>query len=140
MGLDTNKRLLFSVKIEDCKVYTFTVGGNGGAGKDTSNTGVRITHPPSKATAVGVTSRSQHKNKLDAFKKMRNTREFKLWHKLKVAELMSGKSIEQKVDEAMQPENLKVEVKTDNGWTKLTCQCEVYETCSFCSTSHTGGQ
>lgn len=39
-----NKTLLFSVTVEDCDVQTFTVGGNGGSGKDTSNTGVRVTH------------------------------------------------------------------------------------------------
>lgn len=39
-----NKHLLFSVTLEDCEVQTFTVGGNGGSGKDTSQTGVRIIH------------------------------------------------------------------------------------------------
>lgn len=39
-----DKQLLFSVTIKDCRVDTFTVGGNGGSGKDTSNTGVRVTH------------------------------------------------------------------------------------------------
>ncbi len=38
------KKLLFSVTIKDCDVDTFTVSGNGGAGKDTSQTGVRVTH------------------------------------------------------------------------------------------------
>lgn len=38
------KVLLFSVTIKDCKVDAFTVGGNGGSGKDTSNTGARVTH------------------------------------------------------------------------------------------------
>ncbi len=38
------KKLLFSITIKDCKVDAFTVGGNGGAGKDTSNTGCRVTH------------------------------------------------------------------------------------------------
>lgn len=38
------KKLLFSVTIKDCRVDNFTVGGNGGAGKDTSNTGARVTH------------------------------------------------------------------------------------------------
>lgn len=39
-----NKVLLFSVTIKDCKTEAFTVGGRGGSGKDTSNTGCRVTH------------------------------------------------------------------------------------------------
>jgi len=38
------KTLLFSVTIADCDVGTFTVKGPGGGGKDTSQTGVRVTH------------------------------------------------------------------------------------------------
>lgn len=38
------KHLLFSVTINDCNVDTFTVGGKGGSGKDTSQTGIRVTH------------------------------------------------------------------------------------------------
>lgn len=120
--MDTSRKLLFSVTIEDCKVYTFTVKGPGGSGKDTSNTGVRVTHPPSGGTGVGVTWRSQHKNKVAAFKRMRQSKEFKLWHKLKVAELMSGETVEEKVDKAMQPENLKVEVRGENGWELVRCE------------------
>lgn len=110
------RKLLFSVAIEDCKVNTFTVKGPGGSGKDTSNTGVRITHPASGGTGVCVKHRSQHKNKIEAFKRMRQSKEFRLWHKLKVAELMSGETVEQAVEKAMQPANLKLEVRTSNGW------------------------
>lgn len=112
----TTKKLLFSVSISDCKVSTFTVKGPGGGGKDTSNTGVRVTHPPSGASGVGVTHRSQHKNKQDAFKRMRQDAKFKAWHTKMVAELMSGKTLDEKVDEAMQPENLRVEARGENGW------------------------
>lgn len=38
------KHLLFSVTIKDCRVDAFTPGGNGGSGKDTCNSGCRITH------------------------------------------------------------------------------------------------
>jgi hypothetical protein len=39
-----DKKLLFSVTMNDCDVQTFTVKGNGGSGKDTSQTGIRIVH------------------------------------------------------------------------------------------------
>lgn len=119
MSNSVERRLLFSVTIDDCKVSTFTVKGPGGSGKDTSNTGVRITHPESGASGVGVKHRSQHKNKIDAFKKMRNDPKFKLWHLKKTREVLDGYTLEQKVDEAMKPENLKVEVRTEDGWADI---------------------
>lgn len=135
-----SRELLFSVRIEDCKVQTFTVKGKGGAGKDTSNTGVRVVHPPSGAAGVGVTHRSQHKNKLDAFKRMRKDPKFKAWHRKMVAELMSGKTVEEKVDEAMQPENLKVEVRTPGGWADVSCACHWGSICSeACANKHHSG-
>jgi protein subunit release factor A len=110
------KKLLFSVGLEDCKVSCFTVKGPGGSGKDTSNTGVRIQHLESGGSGVCVKHRSQHKNKIEAFKRMRESKEFKLWHLKKTSELLAGETVEQKVEKAMQPENLKVEVRTENGW------------------------
>lgn len=38
------KHLLFSLTKKDFRIDNFTVGGNGGSGKDTSRTGARITH------------------------------------------------------------------------------------------------
>lgn len=36
------KELLFSVTMKDLEMQTFSVGGHGGGGKDTSNSGVRL--------------------------------------------------------------------------------------------------
>jgi protein subunit release factor A len=115
------KQLLFSVTLADCRVDTFTVGGAGGGGKDTSNTGVRITHLASGATAIATETRSQFKNKQAAFRRMAETRTFKAWHLIETARRGGGKSIEQLVDEAMAPENIRVEGKDDEGkWTPLS--------------------
>lgn len=116
----SGKKLAFSLTIKDFRVDTFTVGGHGGSGKDTSNTGVRVVHPPSGATGICTDHRSQLHNKNTAFKRCCQTKEFQTWAKLKVAELSTGKSVEERVEEAMQPENLKVEVRTDKGW-ELKC-------------------
>lgn len=110
------KTKLFSVTINDCVVTTFTVGGHGGAGKDTSNTGVRVVHPLSGAVGIGVDHRSQLRNKQDAFRRMAESKVFQVWAKLKASELQTGKTVEQRVDEDMQPENLKVEIRAEKGW------------------------
>lgn len=107
------KTKLFSVGIEDCRVDTFTVGGNGGSGKDTSNTGVRITHPPSGAVGRAVDSRSQSSNKRLAFRRMAESKAFTLWTKVKAA---GFNSVQEQVEAWMEKKNLKVEVRTADGW------------------------
>lgn len=112
------KEKLFSVTIKDCRVDTFTVGGNGGGGKDTSNTGVRVTHPPSGAVGRAVDTRSQAKNKALAFRRMGESKEFRGWVNIIAAELGTGHSIEEHVEAACHPKNIKVEVKDEKGnWT-----------------------
>lgn len=78
-------KLLFSVTRDDLVMQTFTVSGHGGGGKDTSNNGVRLTHPPSKATATCTQHRSMSKNREGAFTKLVATPQFISWHKLECA-------------------------------------------------------
>lgn len=78
-------KLLFSVTRDDLVMQTFTVSGHGGGGKDTSNNGVRLTHPPSKATATCTQHRSMSKNRKGAFAKLVATPQFLNWHKLECA-------------------------------------------------------
>jgi protein subunit release factor A len=114
-----NRELQITVKIEDCKVDTFTVGGHGGSGKDTSNTGVRITHEPSGAVGKATDSRSQGQNKILAFRRMGESQAFRNWARTEVRRILIGKTIEQEVEEMMKPENLLVEVRTESGWKQL---------------------
>lgn len=110
------RKLVFSVGIHDCKVDTFTVGGHGGAGKDTSNTGVRITHPPSGAIGKASDTRSQFRNKQLALKRMAETEGFRAWARLEASRLAGVPTIDEQVDEAMDPKNLKVEVQLNGAW------------------------
>jgi protein subunit release factor A len=112
------RELLFSVTIADCKVDTFTVGGPGGGGKDTSNTGVRITHPPSGAVGEGREERSQALNKQKAFGRMARSPQFQSWLRLKTAELKGRPSLAELVEQAMAPENIRVEIREDGKWKK----------------------
>lgn len=114
------RKLVFSVTLKDCDVETFTVGGNGGGGKDTSNTGVRITHRASNAVGRATDSRSQLQNKRLAFKRMAETSLFKGWIKLEAARRQGVPSIEAQVDEMMESHNLKVEQFRNGRW-------EIYE-------------
>lgn len=115
---------LFSVTIKDCKVSTFTVGGHGGAGKDTSNTGVCVIHPASGAMGIGQDHRSQLRNKQDAFRRMAESTKFHVWLRRIVAEMQSGKTLDEIVEDAMHPSNLKVEYRTEKGWQEIDVERE----------------
>ena len=110
------RKPIFSVNISDCRVDTFTVGGHGGSGKDTSNTGVRVAHESSRAVGKSTDTRSQAKNKQLAFRRLAESRKFRLWAQLTASRLLTGKSVEDLVEESMAPENIKVEVKQNGVW------------------------
>lgn len=61
-----------NVTLEDCTIFVFPYK---------HKKGIRVTHYDSGATGVSVQHGSEHKNKMEAFKKMRNTQEFRLWMK-----------------------------------------------------------
>ena len=104
-----DKKLLFSVTIKDCDVDTFTVSGPGGSGKDTSQTGVRVTHRESGAVGRGTETRSYKQNRESAFVKMANSEVFKLWHKKEVSRRMNlnEESITTDYDKTLKTYNFK---------------------------------
>lgn len=108
------RRLLFSVGAADCDWQTFTCGGHGGSGKDTSNNGVRCIHRASGARGEARDSRKQIDNRRMAFKRMTETKEFKAWNRAEVARRLGRErdieeSVQRAVDEQMQEKNIKVE-------------------------------
>lgn len=109
------RKPVFSVTIKDCRVDTFTVGGHGGSGKDTSNTGVRVTHEPSGAVGVSTETRSQLKNKQTAFGRMARSKEFQTWARLRALRFSPSK-LEQLVEDAVKPKNLTIEVFKNGKW------------------------
>lgn len=44
------------------------------------------------------------------------SQKFKIWHSIKIQEVLTGKSIEDKIDDMMCPQNLKVEAKENGKW------------------------
>lgn len=104
------RTLLFSVSIRDCRVEALaSTPGAGGQHKNRRHTAIRITHPPSNAVGYSADERSQLQNKEAAFKRMINTKEFKNWHRIECARRMGAKSVDQLVEEAMQPQHIRVE-------------------------------
>ena len=115
------RRTLFTVSKSDCRRDTFTCGGHGGSGKDTSNNGVRYVHEPSGAVGECREERYQHQNDKIAWTRMAKHPKFYAWVQQQVAHIQSGKSIEEKVEDALAPPNLKYEVRDAAGrWCEIT--------------------
>ena len=121
MGNDASKKkLLFCVTKDDCDWQTFRSGGKGGQHQNKTETGVRCIHRASGAVGEARDSRSQHTNKIEAFQRMVETTTFKNWHKLETARRLTdyqsiAQMVEEAVDIAMQPLNIKTEIKDQQG-------------------------
>lgn len=113
------RKLLFSVAPSECHLDTFTVGGHGGSGKDTSNTGVRWTHLPSGAVGESREFRSQQQNKEAAWKRMGQSKAFQTWARMQAAKIMGQPSIDDLVDQEMTRDKLKVEVREGQEWRQV---------------------
>lgn len=109
------RELLFSVTIADCKVQDFAAGGPGGQHQNRRHTGIRITHPPSGAVGESREHRSQIQNKRAAFERMAASEKFQAWAKVEAARRTGRPSIEDRVEAAMNPANIKVEVRGEDG-------------------------
>jgi protein subunit release factor B len=92
-----NKKLLFSVTKDDLEIQTFAAGGKGGQHQNKTETGVRIIHRESGAVGESRSTRSQHENKKLAFDHMVKSKKFQTWIRMKSAEIITGKTIEEKV-------------------------------------------
>ena len=110
------KDLLFSVTEKDLEIQTFYSGGPGGQNQNKRMTGVRIIHKESGAIGESREERSQLQNKKLALKKLTETIKFKLWVTKISQEIISGETIEEKIDKMIKSQNIKIEIKENNKW------------------------
>lgn len=102
--------LLFSLTAKDFEFQTFCTGGKGGQHRNAKQNGVRCIHPPSGAVAEHRDGRDQFRNKQEAFRKCCESEKFRAWHRVETLRIRGMlKGIDQKIDEMMSPENLKIE-------------------------------
>jgi hypothetical protein len=104
---------VLTVTLEDCDVQTKRGHGKGGQNRNTRDTAVRVVHRASGAVGESQEQRSQYQNKRTAFIRMTQTAAFKVWLNRTLA---SGPSPEERVEQDMRPENLRVEVRESERW------------------------
>ena len=110
------KELLFSVTKKDFIIDYFSGKGAGGQHRNKHQNCVRLRHSESGASATGQSHKSRAANIREALKTLTDSYQFKMWINRKAYEVIDGKRLEDKVEESMKSENLKVEYKMDGGW------------------------
>ena len=103
------KELLFSITKKDFKITYFSGKGAGGMHRNKHQNCVRLQHIESGVIVTGQSNRKRVANTKEAFNSLMNNGKFKMWYNQKIYEVMEGKTIEQRVEESMQPENLEIE-------------------------------
>jgi len=109
------KKLLFSVTKKDLKIEFFSGTGAGGQYRNKHQNCVRIHHQDSGAIVTGQSNRNRQSNIREAMQNLVKHPRFMFWHSGQVAGATGGKSIEEIVDEQMNPGNLRIETKDEHG-------------------------
>lgn len=110
------RELLFSITKKDFEIQYFSGTGAGGQYRNKHQNCVRLKHKETGIIVTGQSNRERPSNTKEAFKNLMEHPKFRLWYNGKIQEILSGKSIEQKVDEMMKIQNLKVECKINDKW------------------------
>jgi len=112
-----SRELLFSVTAADCRFEYSRGTGPGGQKRNKTSSKVRCVHKASGAAGGSDDTRSQHRNKRIAFRRMAESEKFTTWHKLESARVMGKfQDIEEQVDRSMGGANLRVELKRQGLW------------------------
>jgi peptide chain release factor 1 len=112
------KEHVFSLTKDDFEIQTFRSGGKGGQHQNKTDSGVRIIHAASGAVGESREEREQIRNKKTAFKKLCENPKFKAWLRVETGRRLGQESIESLVEKAMDPKNIKTEIKQDGVWTE----------------------
>lgn len=107
---------LISVTKKDFEIQWFKDSGGGGQHKNKHANCCRMIHRDSGVTTQCTDHRNRESNKKVAFQRMVKHPQFNLWLKRKSQEVMEKKTVEQRVEEMMTPENIKTEVRVDGKW------------------------
>lgn len=112
------RQRLFTLKVGQDIILTATRGGGpGGQHQNKVATAIRLSHPASGVELKVSTHKSQHRNKRDALRRLVDHPKFKSWLRLEAAARLQGyRDAEAKINEFMEPKNLRVEVGDGKTW------------------------
>lgn len=120
---------VLTIRQSDCVMDVFRAGGKGGQHANKTNSAVRFRHLPSGAVGESREYRSQHQNKVTAWRRMAESPEMERWITIQAGEAAVSaaekaereRQIERRVERAMASEHVQVEVKDEQGrWVVTT--------------------
>lgn len=116
-----NRKLVLHLTKKDFVVETFRSGGPGGQHQNKTESGVRITHPPSGAVGECRSERSQHQNKQTAFRRLCADPKLMAWVKIQIGE---SEDIEARAEayaeqEINTPDHLQFQTIRDGKWVDI---------------------
>ncbi|MEM7127096.1 MAG: peptide chain release factor-like protein [Chloroflexota bacterium] len=114
-AMSKQREHLFTLNRKDFEVQTFRSGGKGGQHQNKTDSGVRIIHKASGARGESRTERSQLMNKKLAFQRLADSPKFKMWLNEVAREVITGETLEERVEKQMQPENIQIEIVDEDG-------------------------
>src|SRR5690242_14994890 len=106
---------ILTVTIHDCEVQTFRSGGKGGQNQNKRDTGTRVIHHPSGARGESREERSQLQNKRNAFRRMVDTPEFRLWLRIE-----TGRVAAIEANLTIPDEHLRIERRVGGLWVETS--------------------
>ena len=116
------KELLFSITRRDLQLTYFSGKGAGGQHRNKHQNCLRLFHPDSGVRVTGQSHKERRANIKEALGNLIAHPKFMMWHRRKVQEVLEGKSIDKKVEEALDPKNLKIECYQDSQWIECSVQ------------------
>jgi len=118
---ETEKQRVNILSLKDLDVSYFCGSGAGGQARNKVASGVQMRHEESGAIGRASDSRSQHDNKVSAFKRLCADPRMKFWIAKKVFEVRQQETMEQQVERETTPENFLYEIKNAEGkWEKVS--------------------
>lgn len=109
---------IFTITKKDFELTWFSGQGGGGQHRNKHQNCARILHKETGIICTGQSHKDRPSNLKEAMQGLANNPKFKAFCESRLREIESGITIEQKVDKMMKPENIRVEVKDENGnWT-----------------------
>lgn len=113
-----NKIVLVSKK--DLVITWFNGGGGGGGqNRNRHNNCCRIHHPASGVTTTSSKHKEAKSNQAAAFIALTEHFDFKKWLNLKLKELETQQTIEERVQKQLKPSNLLIETIIEGQWIEL---------------------
>lgn len=113
------KELLFSLTKKDFTIEWFSGTGNGGQNRNKHQNCCRIKHPASDSMSTGQSYKERTQNQKEAFTKLMEHPKFKIWHNNKVYEILTKKTIAQRVEDEMNDKNIKQEIRVNGKWVEI---------------------